>query len=197
MYRSYYPHRSRELVSPVCGIFIMGSAQKRKHALPLSCIFWLGHFLMSKISFESSFAQKCYIITVLIFFFRSVLERFGQNQKTCTFTFMRFLVRALPEVQNQFWKQFSNKVLYNYNSKFFFRSVSVRTRKSALSLSCIFCLGHFLRSKISFESSFLIKCYIITILKKIGSVSVRTRKSALSLSCIFWLGHFPKSKIIF
>ena len=22
LYRSYYPHRSRELVSPVCGIFI-------------------------------------------------------------------------------------------------------------------------------------------------------------------------------
>ena len=76
---------------------------------------------------------------------------------------MHFLFGALPEVKNQFWKQFSYKVLYNYNSKKIFRSVSVRTRKSALSLSCIFCLGHFLRSKISFESRFLIKCYIITI----------------------------------
>ena len=63
------------------------------------------------------------------------LERFGQNQKTCTFTFMSFLVGALPEVKNQFWKQFSYKVLYNYNSKFFFLRVSVRTRKLALSLS--------------------------------------------------------------
>ena len=30
---------------------------------------------------------------------------------------MRFLVEALPEVQNHFWKQFSNEVLYNYYSK--------------------------------------------------------------------------------
>ena len=127
------------------------------------------HFLVRALpdvqnQFWKQFRSKVLYNYCSNFFFRSVLERFGQNQKTCTFTFMRFLVRALPEVQNQFWKQFSNKVLYNYNSKFFFRSVSVRTRKSALSLSCIFCLGHFLRSKISFESSFLIKCYIITIL---------------------------------
>ena len=98
------------------GAFWSVLVRTRKPALSLSCIFWLGHFLMSKISFESSFAQKCYIITVLIFFFGA------------------------------FW------------------SVLVRTRKPALSLSCVFWLGHFLRSKISFESSFLIKCYIITIL---------------------------------
>ena len=36
------------------------------------------------------------------------------NYKTYTFTFMPFLVRALPEVQNCFCKQFLNKVLYSY-----------------------------------------------------------------------------------
>jgi hypothetical protein len=30
---------------------------------------------------------------------------------------MRFLVGALPEVQNCFWKHFLHKVLYNYYSK--------------------------------------------------------------------------------
>ena len=100
------------------------SVRTRKPALSLSCIFWLGHFLRSKISFESSFIIKCYIITILKFF----LERFGQNQKTCTFT--RFLVGALPVVKNQFLKQFYNKVLYNYWSKYFFWSVSVSISKS-------------------------------------------------------------------
>ena len=38
------------------------------------------------------------------------------NQKTCTFTFMHFLIGALPEVQNWFRKPFSHKVLYNYYS---------------------------------------------------------------------------------
>ena len=41
------------------------------------------------------------------------------NRKTCTFTFMRFPVGAIPEVQNSIWKYFSHKVLYNYYSKFF------------------------------------------------------------------------------
>ena len=104
---------------------------------------------MSKISFESSFAQKCYIITDLNFFFGA------------------------------FW------------------SVLVRTRKPALSLSGIFWLGHFLRSKISFESSFQQKCYIITDLNFFWSILVRTRQPALSLSCVFWLGHFLSSKISF
>ena len=53
------------------------------------------------------------------------MERSGQNQKTCTFTFMHFLVGALPEVQNHFQKHFSHKVLYNYCSKKKFGSVSV------------------------------------------------------------------------
>ena len=52
-----------------------GSAQNRKPAL--SCVFWLGHFLRSKISFKSSFLIKWCIIKVLIFF----LEHFGQNLK--------------------------------------------------------------------------------------------------------------------
>ena len=42
------------------------------------------------------------------------------NFKTCTFTFMRFLVGALPEVQNQIRKQFSRKVLYSFFAKFVF-----------------------------------------------------------------------------
>ena len=37
--------------------------------------------------------------------------------RTWTFTFMHFRVGALPEVQHQFWKQLSNKVLYDYCSK--------------------------------------------------------------------------------
>ena len=43
-----------------------------------------------------------------------------------------FLVQALPTVQNQFLKQFSNKVLHNYCSKFFFggvRSVFGKVKK--------------------------------------------------------------------
>ena len=51
-----------------------------------------------KSGLKAVFLKKSYIITVLNFF----LERFGQNQKTCTFTFMCFLVGALPEVKNQF-----------------------------------------------------------------------------------------------
>ena len=31
-----------------------------------------------------------------------------------------FPVGTLPKVQNRIWKHFSHKVLYNYNSKFFF-----------------------------------------------------------------------------
>ena len=51
--------------------------------------------------------------------------------------------------QNQFWTLWS-----------------ALPRKPAHSLSCVFGLGHFPKSKIDFESSFLIKCYIITIVKK-------------------------------
>ena len=39
------------------------------------------------------------------------------NQKTCIFTSQHFPVWALPEVENQFLKQLSNKALYNYCSK--------------------------------------------------------------------------------
>ena len=45
--------------------------------------------------------------------------------------------------------------------------------KHALSLSCIFQLGHFPKSKIEFKSNFLIESYIITILKNIGSALVQ------------------------
>ena len=37
----------------------------------------------------------------------------------CTFTFMHFMVRALPEVQNHYRKQCSHKVLYNSIFNFF------------------------------------------------------------------------------
>ena len=39
--------------------------------------------------------------------------------KKCTFTFMRFPIGALPEVQNQIKKQFSHKVSYNFLTKLF------------------------------------------------------------------------------
>ena len=45
-----------------------GSAQTRKPALSLSCVFWLGHFPRSKIVSESSFYTNSYIITILNFF---------------------------------------------------------------------------------------------------------------------------------
>ena len=54
------------------------------------------------------------------------------NQKTHESESAGFLVRTLPVVRNQFWKQFSNKVLYNYCSKFFFgafRSVFKKVKK--------------------------------------------------------------------
>ena len=41
--------------------------------------------------------------------------------ENCTFTFMHFLVGALPEVQNCFWKLFLHKVPFNYNSKNFLK----------------------------------------------------------------------------
>ena len=62
---------------------------------------------------------------------------------------------------------------------------SARTRKYALSLACIFRLGHFPRSKISLKSSFLIKWYIITVLiffKAFWSVFEKVKK--LIFHCI-------------
>ena len=41
------------------------------------------------------------------------------SSRTYPFTFMHFPVKALPVVENQFLKNFSNKVLYIYCSKFF------------------------------------------------------------------------------
>ena len=35
------------------------------------------------------------------------------GKKTCTFTFMHFVVGALPQVQTHFRKKFSHEVLYN------------------------------------------------------------------------------------
>ena len=50
-------------------------------------------------------------------------------------------------------------VLYTKNA---FRFDFGPTGKHALSLACIFRLGHFPRSKIEYESIFLIKYYIIS-----------------------------------
>ena len=49
-----------------------GSAPTGKHALSLSCIFRLGHFLKSKI-YDRIFLTKYYIITIL----KKFLERYG------------------------------------------------------------------------------------------------------------------------
>ena len=58
-------------------------------------------------------------IVILQHFIRKLFFKVVSNHAPCTFTFMRFLVRALPVVRNHFWKQFSNKVLLNNSSKFF------------------------------------------------------------------------------
>ena len=46
------------------------------------------------------------------------------TRNTQIHVFACFLVRALPEVRDQIWKQFFDKVLYNYSSKFYLWSVS-------------------------------------------------------------------------
>ena len=45
------------------------SAQTRKPALSLLCVFWFGHFPRFKLVSESIFYTKTYIITILNFFF--------------------------------------------------------------------------------------------------------------------------------
>ena len=51
---------------------------------------------------------------------KSILDfRKCPNPKTHECESAGFLVRALPEVQNRFFKQFPHKVLYNYSLKFF------------------------------------------------------------------------------
>ena len=65
-------HLTKKHFSPLENIFVhahmhvqqfwtSGSAQTRKTALSLSSVFWLGHFLRSKIVFKSSFYTKSYI----------------------------------------------------------------------------------------------------------------------------------------
>ena len=68
----------------------------------------------------------------------------------------------------------------------FWTLLSAPTRKHALSLPCVFRLGHFPRSKIDSEIIFLIKYYIITILKKIGAFRPFFNKVKELIShCIF------------
>ena len=45
---------------------------------------------------------------------------------------MHFQVGALPVVENQFLKHFSNKVLYNYCSKFFLERFGQYLKKSKM-----------------------------------------------------------------
>ena len=60
------------------------------------------------------------------------------NQKTCAFTFMRFLVGALSEVQNCFRKQFLHKVLYNNYSKKIWSDSSKKMALKKQIFHCIF-----------------------------------------------------------
>ena len=98
-------------------------------------IQWEIHFL-TFFNTDRNTPQKKFRTVIIQDFMRKLLSKMildlGKcpKQKTCTFTFMRFLVGALPEVQNHFRKQFSHKVLYNYSSKFFLWSVSVSILKS-------------------------------------------------------------------
>ena len=80
--------------------------------------------------------------------------------------FFTFLNTDRNGPKQNFEQQLYSTLLENCFQNRFRTTGSVRTRKHALSLSCIFWLGHFPKSKNSFESSFLIKCYIITVLKK-------------------------------
>ena len=49
-----------------------------------------------------------------------------------------FLVWALPVVENQLLKHFSNKVLYNYCSKFFFERFGEYLKKSKNGFPIVF-----------------------------------------------------------
>ena len=65
-----------------------GSAPARKHALLLSCVFWLGHFPRSKIESESIFLIKSYIFSILNFFFgafRSIFKKVKKWISHCIF----------------------------------------------------------------------------------------------------------------
>ena len=98
LYWSYYSHRSRELVSPVCRIFLiltktlpkkfrieiwafsfqicfrnhfstLGSGQTENTQIRVFVYFLFDHFPKSKIDFESRF-EKNALISILIFFWR-------------------------------------------------------------------------------------------------------------------------------
>ena len=82
------------------------SAQTRKPALSLLCVFWLGHFPRSKIVFESSFYRKSYIITIL----KKFLERFVLKKGASKNKFpIVFLKCDLAEVGSLFLQKKSEK----------------------------------------------------------------------------------------
>ena len=62
---------------------------------------------------------------------------------------------------------------------------SAPTRKHALSLSCVFQLGHFPRSKNYSDCIFLIKYHLITILKKIGAFQPIFNKVKIGFPIVF------------
>ena len=79
-----------------------GSALTIKHALSLSCIFWLGHFPRSKIKSKSSFLVKSYLISKKNNFNRycQYLKKEEKNYfhcifKSCTEGFKGFFFRAM------------------------------------------------------------------------------------------------------
>jgi hypothetical protein len=77
----------------------------------------IGPFL--KCNKKSFFFSSNYWSTHYEIFSRYVINLlleliFDLGKKTWTFTFMLFLVRPLPEVQNQFGKQIGLKIIPNY-----------------------------------------------------------------------------------
>ena len=80
-------------------------------------------------------------------------------------------------------------LLYEKNA---FRLNCAPTGKHAISLSCVFRLGHFPRSKLESESICLIKYYIITILNFFSERFVlycKSQKNDFPLHFLFWRGR--------
>ena len=80
-------------------------------------------------------------------------------------------------IHKDFFRSCSPPSVALYVSHFIWRYFSYIPCHVSLSLSWTFWLGHFLKSKISFKSRFLIKCYIIVVLNLVWSVSVSIKKN--------------------
>ena len=79
------------------------------------------------------------------------------------FDFVNYGPKRSKKIENSNYIELYEKNAFRFD---FGPQGSAPTGKQALSLSCVFRFGHFLRSKIESESIFLIKYYLITILKK-------------------------------